>query len=490
MTRTTMSMRAPALIATAFGLAACGRSLLNVGGDLGTTGVELPDGGPTVVQGGGGGPTPVEGKDGGKPLPGKGVDGGSEPGVDGGAEQLDGGSPPLVYVDAGLYYGDGSYFVDGGAYPDLSDASSQGGTDAEAVDAAPGCGPLAACCSSLQSGAQALCSDVVGQGNATNCSTELTLLQGAGDCTGVSTVTSGIAQPASRLASDGTLLFWSDFIDSGGLLAAPVSGGKVTTLLTGIVHLVDVDDANVYVLIAGSLDSFGVGDINTYAMVDVRFVRIPKSGAPPTLISDTGYTVWAATTLAGTAYWMEAEEGTGPASTVAVKSAPLKGGSITSIATLSGGSLATVYSGVTQIGVTNSTVFVGSYHAVETFPLSGGMVSDGPTTLCESFASDTSAVYCDVGTGSNLRIGSDGLSSTLGSVVNPVGSDPFPYIAYDDTYAYWVNNATAGTIMKAPKAGGGTATVLAQDTSPTAIAVDANSVYWSDEAGYIKSIPK
>jgi hypothetical protein len=44
--------------------------------------------------------------------------------------------------------------------------------------------------------------------------------------------------------------------------------------------------------------------------------------------------------------------------------------------------------------------------------------------------------------------------------------------------------------MKAPKAGGGTATVIAQDTNPTAIAVDANSVYWSDEAGHLKSVPK
>jgi hypothetical protein len=44
--------------------------------------------------------------------------------------------------------------------------------------------------------------------------------------------------------------------------------------------------------------------------------------------------------------------------------------------------------------------------------------------------------------------------------------------------------------MKAPKAGGGTATVIVSDTNPTAIAVDANSIYWSDAGGYIKSIPK
>jgi hypothetical protein len=58
----------------------------------------------------------------------------------------------------------------------------------------------------------------------------------------------------------------------------------------------------------------------------------------------------------------------------------------------------------------------------------------------------------------------------------------------EDTNVYWVDNTTVGTIMKAPKAGGGTATVLVHDTSPTAIAVDANSIYWSDQDGYIKSM--
>ena len=46
------------------------------------------------------------------------------------------------------------------------------------------------------------------------------------------------------------------------------------------------------------------------------------------------------------------------------------------------------------------------------------------------------------------------------------------------------------TIKRAPKGGGGTATILAYDTNPTAIAVDATSIYWTDMGGYIKSIPK
>ena len=64
------------------------------------------------------------------------------------------------------------------------------------------------------------------------------------------------------------------------------------------------------------------------------------------------------------------------------------------------------------------------------------------------------------------------------------------YIVFDDTYVYWADMTAVGTIMKAPKAGGGTATVIARDASPTAIAIDANSVYWSDLGGAIKSIPK
>jgi hypothetical protein len=34
----------------------------------------------------------------------------------------------------------------------------------------------------------------------------------------------------------------------------------------------------------------------------------------------------------------------------------------------------------------------------------------------------------------------------------------------DDTYAYWADMTTVGTVMKAPKAGGGSATGIARDT--------------------------
>src|SRR5580658_7489473 len=140
--------------------------------------------------------------------------GGGGKGAGGGGSATEGGGEGGTatgggYVDAGYYYGDGSFFVDGGAYPDLPDGSSQGGTDAGVIDAAPGCGALAACCASLQSASQALCSDVVAQGNATNRATELTQLQGEGDCTGVSILAPEGQVPANELVSDGRLLFWT-----------------------------------------------------------------------------------------------------------------------------------------------------------------------------------------------------------------------------------------------------------------------------------------
>ena len=74
----------------------------------------------------------------------------------------------------------------------------------------------------------------------------------------------------------------------------------------------------------------------------------------------------------------------------------------------------------------------------------------------------------------------------------PVPESCAPYalgLAFDDTYVYWADNATVGTIMRAPNTGG-TATIIARDTNPVAIAGDALSVYWSDQAGNIMRLGK
>jgi len=54
-------------------------------------------------------------------------------------------------------------------------------------------------------------------------------------------------------------------------------------------------------------------------------------------------------------------------------------------------------------------------------------------------------------------------------------------LVFDEAYVYWVNDTSAGSIMRVPKTGG-TASIIAREVSPIAIAVDSTSVYWSDVA--------
>jgi hypothetical protein len=387
-------------------------------------------------------------------------------------------------IDAGRYFGDGSFFVDGGAYPDVGASTPPTRDASSGIDATPGCAPLASCCGSLSGSLQSLCVGVASSGNTTNCSAELTQLEGDGQCMGISIVASEIQLPPSRLISDGTTLFWTNYQQSAGLLAAPVGGGPVTTLLTGIVDVVYADDVNVYAIVGSSLVSFGDGDLDTYLMNDASLLRIPKNGAAATRMNSAGASVWAATTLGATAYWIESATTYGEAD---VKSVGLLGGPSTTVLNLT----SNVQQGLSWLGVTSTTAFVSWAGWVSYFPLVGATgPSQGPAASCFSLSSDSDAVYCDVGTGTNIRIASDGTTAQLGSGIVPLPISEPPYIVSDATYVYWVDESAAGTIMKTPKAGGGPATVIAHDTSPTAIAVDAHSVYWADQGGYIKSIPK
>jgi hypothetical protein len=104
----------------------------------------------------------------------------------------------------------------------------------------------------------------------------------------VTVLASGIQQPATRLLSDGTTLFWTNYLQSAGLLAVPAGGGEITTLVTGIVHLVDVDEVNVYVIVGGSLTSIGAGNVGTYYSENASLIRIPKNGAAATNTSGGG----------------------------------------------------------------------------------------------------------------------------------------------------------------------------------------------------------
>jgi len=391
-----------------------------------------------------------------------------------------------VYVDAGIYRGDGSFFVDGGAYPDAAvgnDGSSVDGADGSTgIDATPGCAPLAACCSSLTGTSLSLCVSVAESGNAGNCAAELTELEGGGDCMGVSVLASEVQVPPNYMVSDGTTLFWTTNA-TPGLVAMPVHGGSSAVVLSGAVTNTLLGGNSPVVFLY-------VDAVNVYILQNDGLVRIPKDGNQATLISDPGTLVLAVSVLGSTAYWVEYSGTQYGYETldVTVKSAPLLGGAALVVGTFSFAN-PPVDVGV-ELGLTGAEVFVGA-RGQQLYDFSRG--SGGPSIAlaalnagnnCNSLASDTDAVYCGQQSGSNQRIASDGTTSNLGPAISS------SYIVFDDTYAYWVDNTTVGTIMKAPKAGGGTATIVAHDTNPTAIAVDANSVYWADQGGYIKSLPK
>jgi hypothetical protein len=302
----------------------------------------------------------------------------------------------------------------------------------------------------------------------------------AGDAGGGVTLASGIQLPALHLLSDGTTLFWTD--EGGVLSSMPVGGGPVTTVLAPPVPvtLLSVDDANLY-LALGNLGIF----------------RAPKTGSSPVLISDPGMGtvgIGPATVLGGTAYWSEQPipvvDGGSPR---LLKSTPLPGGPIAIVAQLAADDPA-----VSAIGVTAGTVFLAGPSAtlLEQVPISTGIGVVGDLAWgCSNLVSDTDAVYCYLSgaVGPIQRFVSGRELLQLGTLIDK-STSPSVALAVDDANLYWVDDTTIGTVMKMPKTTSTStspmATVIAHDSSPIAIAVDATSVYWSNVGGEIRRAPK
>jgi len=223
-------------------------------------------------------------------------------------------------------------------------------------------------------------------------------------------------------------------------------------------------------------------------------LRLPKSGTAPSLVSEAGVGLAAVTTLGGIAYWLENPTVDG-GSTYMVKSAPLSGGAVSLVAQFNSENW------VQFLGVTSSTAFVGSELSdeVQSFPVTG-LPSSGLKTVdasCGALASDTDAVYYSGGAWA-LAIASNGTTNSIGTVLESAGTRfaglENPEQLVDDTsvyevVAFLVDGGNLGSIQKTPKTGGATI-VVAQGVVPTAIAVDARWLYWSDRSGFLKRVPK
>lgn len=300
---------------------------------------------------------------------------------------------------------------------------------------------------------------------------------------GATVIASEIQVVATNLVSDGTTLYWtSSNGPPAGISAIPVAGGAVSTAVAGPASggFLAVDGTYLY-----------------YPSQSGDYYRSPKHGGAATLITEAGAQVGGFTLLGSNAYWLEAPQGSGPGpnnGSFVVKTAPAQGGAASVLATISqqgpGG-------GGGRIGVTSTTVFLetgpGPGGGLASFPIAGLPSGATPTMVsgvmgCEWLVSDSSDVYCY--DGSMIAVADNGSTTTLGTVVDDgmqnagIGS-----VATDEMYVYWTDQTTVGTIMRVPKSGG-TPTILARDTSPEAIAVDSNAIYWSDKGGNIMRLPK
>lgn len=292
------------------------------------------------------------------------------------------------------------------------------------------------------------------------------------------TLASQLQVPPARMFSDGIHLFWSTGYGNTGISSMPVDGGAISTVIpnSGGV-LVGVDDTSIYYL-----DESGA-----------LYRSAKGGGGSATLITEPGASTHGVAISGGRAYWVESPNQP-PGSNqwpITVKSAPLQGGAVSEVATFTSSSP----EAPSGLGVTATTAFISGLGAglqqLASFPLSSGVPDGGlPATVsgapgCEELDSDSDAVYCI--DGDVLRITSEGATSKLGTILFNTGRGGV--IAHDDSYVYWVDSVTVGTITQVPKTGG-TATVLARDTGPIAIAVDSHAVYWSDDGGNIMRLAK
>lgn len=288
------------------------------------------------------------------------------------------------------------------------------------------------------------------------------------------TLASLVQQPPTRMASDGTTLFWSD---GSNVSSMPVGGGTIRTLTAG--YLLSVDDAGVTID-----ESDGI-------------YRLPKGGGASVRVSDAstaGTLVGRTTTFGDHAYWAEWQTQVDPLAAqqpVVVKTAPVAGGAISTIGQLE----VADPTGMGPMAVTASTVFLMVGRELARLPMSEGDPDGGlpqsiaMTQTCEALVSDDDAVYCYPALGPILRIASDGTTTTVGMTIGGQGSSTGFGFALDDTNAFWVDQTMVGTVMQASKLGG-PATTIARDANPIAIAVDSTSIYWSDTAGNIQRVAK
>jgi len=306
---------------------------------------------------------------------------------------------------------------------------------------------------------------------------------------GLVTLAIGGNEP-NGMATDGREVFWAsvDWDDEGGasgpgsLHEVSVNGGPVTVLAKGVLpYAVAIDATNVY-----WTDNPG------YAMSDggngSDILRTPRDGGPTSVLFSGPVVSTGIAMDATNLYWGGGAPDGG--SGELLMKMPLAGGAPVTLATATGG----IGCVAGCIAVDSTSVYWVAAGFMTKVPIAGGAsVSLAPVGEVGGLAVAAAGVYWTQldspnGAGSVRTVPLDGGEvTTIASYPNSVTGLS---VVVDSTNVYWpytyclesgCGTGFAGGIAGAPLAGGAPTTLVdlpGAGMTPTALAVDATSLYW------------